>query len=268
MLRNWERYGIAHCQNEFVTRHAFGGTPSKAFKELLKGRIDFIGYVRRRNDPLYLKLLERLKKLDASLLSAKSLHLIKLAKNHADHILDNLWVIESVSSDGKESKQGTGFYVKGLGIITCAHTLYADSKIDVYRRDGLGRFDGFIRHLSESLDLAILTIADFPEFSFEIEIEEPKPGDLIKLAGFPHFAEASTGIVDEGYIIGSRKDVDRNRQIIISADILHGNSGGPIFNDEWKVIGVASRGNRSADTDADRHFNQFIPIESIFRLGK
>lgn len=269
MLRNWELNGISDCQSYFVKKYAptsIRSTKSLSFKESLKGRIDFIGAVRGRNDPIYLRLLERLAKLDRSLLSKNSLDFVKAVRNKGDYVLENLWIVESTSRDGRDIRQGTGFFVKNHGIITCAHCIYPDSKTIVYKRNGIERFEADILKYDPRKDLAILSIADFPEHHFEISYEEARQGDKILVAGFPHYAAGNSGIVEEGLIIGRRKDVDRNELVMISPNILFGNSGGPVFNESWEIVGVAARGNATADVGSERHFNQFIPIARIFRL--
>lgn len=269
MLRNWELNGISDCQKQFTKKYppnVRGSSKSRFFKDSLKGRIDFIGTVRGKNDPIYLKLLERLASLDRKLLSEPKMQFLKFVRNKADHILENLWVVESESTDGKEIRQGTGFFVKNLGIITCAHCIYPDSKIEVYRRSGIQRFEAEVIMHDTRKDLAVLKTAFIPEHHFEISLDELKQGDKISVAGFPHFALGNSGIVEEGLVIGQRKDADRNELTMISANILFGNSGGPVFDQNWMVVGVAARGNDSADTRSDRHFNQYIRIAEIFRL--
>lgn len=266
MLRRWDREGLAKCQEDFHEKYFM--PTSSSFKETLRGRIDFIGTVRGKDDLLYLRLLERLINLDRDLIHPQSRQAVRESLDRVGAILDDLWVVESTSDDDTDIAQSTGFFVEGFGIITCAHGILGISSIQVYRRDGTQRKQASLHKLDESLDLAILLIDDFPVRSFTVSTTESLPGDSIRIAGFPHFGPRNSGIVAEGTVIGSNTDADRNPLVIIDANILNGNSGGPVFDRQWNVVGVAARGNRTDDIGADRNFKRFIPISSLFRLGK
>jgi S1-C subfamily serine protease len=61
---------------------------------------------------------------------------------------------------------------------------------------------------------------------------------------------------------GSRGDVRKfETSILISAPIIGGNSGGPVFNERGFVIGVSTRTIRGAET-----FGFCIPIRDAIKL--
>ncbi len=266
MLFRWDTDGIAKCQEDFHWKYRNAETGS--FKDTLKGRIDFIGSIRGRDDLLYLRLLNRLISLEPSLVSPGARQAVRSAIDRPGAVLDELWIIESMSNDEKRIDQSTGFYLRGFGIVTCAHGIHDPLQIEVYKRNGLDRQSASLLKLDESLDLAILEIADFPADSFPISFAEPLSGDRIRVLGFPHFGPGSSGTVVEGTVTGKNVDPDGNPLVITDANILYGNSGGPVFDREWNVIGVAARGNRTDGIGEERNFNRFIPISSLFRIGK
>src|SRR5690606_31261224 len=92
-----------------------------SFKNTLKGRIDFIGCIRGKNDDLYLEMLARLEKLDPGLLTDSQKSAVRDRFNRHDFILDNLAIVESNSQEC--CHQGTGVFLEGFGLVTCAHVV-------------------------------------------------------------------------------------------------------------------------------------------------
>lgn len=65
MLHAWEKYGLEEAQAEFLRRfdkHNFH-KQQPSFKYIVRGKIEFIGTVRGKDDDIYLKFLRWLKKL-------------------------------------------------------------------------------------------------------------------------------------------------------------------------------------------------------------
>lgn len=273
MLFNWKNYGLAHCQREFEAKHTSltaSKLKQKLFSEMVRGKIDFIGTVRGKEDTIYLRLLQQLADLNKDLLSRRTLNNLRLVNNRYDHILDNLWVVESTSENDLTFKQGTGFYLEGFGVITCAHILHKSDSciVEIYHRDNTEKqFTGIIKK-DEKLDIAILSLRHPPEYSFEVSHNNIEIGEKIWLAGFPNFGPKNTGIMQSGEVIGKKTDVDGNPKYVISAHILEGNSGGPIFNTEWKVIGIAVKGLPSQYDLHKGIFFEVIPINQITNLYK
>jgi RNA-directed DNA polymerase len=66
MLHAWERYGEAAAESRFHKVYMNGGT-GVSFRQVLAGRISFIGLVRGRTDPVYRKLRSKFALLDTQL---------------------------------------------------------------------------------------------------------------------------------------------------------------------------------------------------------
>ena len=60
MLYDWDRYGLMKAQNKLTTKYH---NPAP-FKNVLRGKIEFLGMVRGKNDAIYQKYLMAFNKLD------------------------------------------------------------------------------------------------------------------------------------------------------------------------------------------------------------
>jgi S1-C subfamily serine protease len=257
MLHNWRQKGVYACQKEFEART---GT-KKLFRDTVRGKIEFIGTVRGKDDTLYLKLLQKLATLDGDLLSTATHQYLQQIHDRSDFTLSQLRVIEYTKLDGSDCDQGTGFFVENIGLVTCRHVVPPDSYYEVFKRDESDRQFGKVDIWDDNLDLAILWVREFPEYEFEYSLDFPAQGDSVYLAGFPHWAPGNSGIVESGLVIGT-KETPYGKRFLINAGIRPGNSGGPVFDKNWNVIGVAAKG---ADDKATNFF-EVIPFADVVAL--
>jgi RNA-directed DNA polymerase len=272
MLRNWELDGIKKCQEKFEARNLTQGgnqRTSRSLKEHLKGQIDFIGAIRGKDDTIYLRLVERLMKLDYSLITPAHQNWVRSLRDRDNQILDQLWIVESTSFDRKDCEQGTGFFLEGFGLVTCAHCIFPDGETIIYSRRNSLEITAQVRVINDVVDLAILEVPNLPEenrSSFPISLRNLESNETITIAGFPHYSRGHSGIIERAKVIGNHRGPNGVKHAITNANIISGNSGGPIFDSEWKVVGVAFWGNKSAGEGADRNLNKFITIDQIFKL--
>jgi RNA-directed DNA polymerase len=73
MLHAWEKYGLEAAENEFRYEHDKKHRgPYKnevSFKQVVKGKIEFLGMVRGRDNPFYLRFCKQLKRLAPELVN-------------------------------------------------------------------------------------------------------------------------------------------------------------------------------------------------------
>ena len=61
------------------------------------------------------------------------------------------------------------------------------------------------------------------------------------------------------------KAISAVEHICVDTPIITGHSGGPIFDEENKVVGIATRGSRYKDSDKTTN-NAFIKIDTINKI--
>jgi tetratricopeptide (TPR) repeat protein len=137
------------------------------------------------------------------------------------------------SSDGQYVAQGSGFLVGRSKIVTNAHVANAGK---VFIELGAVRIPTSVEKVDSTNDLAILSVeVEMTAKPLVLASAKPAPGDLIFAITNPEGLERtiSQGVVSASREIGTRKLLQ------VSTPISHGSSGGPIFNRNGEVVGVA-----------------------------
>lgn len=80
MLHAWEKFGLPAAENEYYARwdssnHNPFNVRTRDFARVVKGKIEFLGMVRGKNDPQYLRYLEQLASLAPHMVKASRLQL-------------------------------------------------------------------------------------------------------------------------------------------------------------------------------------------------
>lgn len=258
MLHAWEKYGLKAAEDEHLAKYdkkhraGYRGRPS--FQYVLKGKIEFIGMVRGKNSPIFLKLGRALRQLNPTLTKGWDLDSLD------EKIQAALCVLEGQTS------QGTGFFLRDFGLITCQHVL--QKGLEAFRSDKPKKhYKTRVRAKNENIDLAILKTRLTPKHYLDGDFREPKKGELVYLCGFPKYSRGATEITASAQIIGSRLHFGFQRYLLDKA-IVTGNSGGPVIDMNGKVIGVAATGTSDmSDGNPDDQFG-VIPLNHLLKLIK
>lgn len=223
------------------------------FRKCLLGRINYIGFVRGLNDPIFNKLMIKYyEKFDQSK--------IQKHKNKLD-ILTNLtnavWVVEVFCDD--YCGQGTAFYLKDVGLVSCNHVINpsginanASKDITAYQATNPSKIVN-LKIKNQLLqneawpDLIILEGADDEDNEtisrnhLTRSATPPKITDIVFTLGYPNHAPGSSINIDKG-IITQLKTRSLTKYFSISSFIMSGKSGGPVLNEKHEVIGVITYG--------------------------
>ncbi|MFS3915620.1 reverse transcriptase domain-containing protein [Bacillus australimaris] len=250
---------------------------------ILKGMISHVGHVKGKDDAVYLNLAKRFNDtvyLDPTISPFRLESLEKFHKSYTYIIQDDEKA--PLVHFGEEMEvigygQGTGFLLKGVGLVTNAHVIedvikaIEDGKklnteygISFFKgNDPNIKYKAKVAKYDLDKDIAILDIKNFNigEHGYEYNINMTTE-QKIELIGYPDYSIGQEIKIESGYLKGIRKHGFHTRHEI-SAIIYGGNSGGPIINESNEVIGVAVKGATLRGVAP----SEIIPIEEIINLN-
>lgn len=148
-------------------------------------------------------------------------------------------VTEIGASELLQAASGSGFAVSYEGhIITNNHVIEGCENVRLHRNGSV--VDAVVVSRDPLNDLAVIQ-ADFtPSIVFPIDNRNPQLMQDIYVAGYPFGENISSSLKVTRGIVSSLTGLGNNfSNMQIDAAIQPGNSGGPIFNNDGNVIGVA-----------------------------
>jgi S1-C subfamily serine protease len=247
MLHAWKSSTLLKAANEFFELHDYRKrAPANAeqkFMQVVKGKIDYIGMVRGRESRAHLKLLSRYASLNPN---------YKWPEDLPPRELDLKVLETAIFAVETPHSQGTAFNLSGVGLITCAHVVEGQQQLSVRRQGDIGSFAAHVIHFDKDRDLALLGFATrflhaLPKF--EISKEPAEKLDQIVLMGYPTAGPALSSSIDQGAVTGTYIRFGQARHSI-SCTIYQGNSGGPVLDRNYRLIGVAANGISKKDSKA------------------
>jgi hypothetical protein len=254
MLHAWERHGYDLAQHEFSLKYDKRANRLNGvyFSRVVRGKIEFVGSIRGKTDPLYWRLLRKYAKLIPN-------YILKEPNDFVEYDVKELkkalWVLMD------DSGQSTAFFLKGFGLVTCAHAITNINSLYVIRPDDPLETPHPVVVVAkdDKRDLALLKAPFNPpkelHFGDDSEITQ---GIAIRLLGFPkHHTNADVSVA-EGHVV-HQYEFEKMRRFHISVQIIKGNSGGPLLNSRNQVVGVAIKGG----TD---ELNAVVPISYLLYL--
>lgn len=258
MIHAWENFGEAAAEAEFRTRydrkHRAKAQPS--FRAVLRGKIEFIGFVRGRDDEIYLRLLTRFLFLDDGLRARPVLVLPSTKDSVVGHAV---WLLMGKDGD----PQGTAFAVEGGYLLTAAHCVQQQMWAS---RPGFHskQYPVVVTKIDNIRDMAQISVAARVPVQLRIGDDSTLgSGAPIVLLGFPHYHDGDTVSIRRGSITQNRTYIDVPHHVI-DADIVVGNSGGPVLNNKNEVIGIAVKGLSTPGIFSQfDQLSSFVPIRLL-----
>jgi S1-C subfamily serine protease len=167
---------------------------------------------------------------------------------------------------------GTGFLIGKNQFMTNAHVVSNSNRVIIKKVGDPEPYMAKILHIAHDCDLAVLELEDDSAFK---DVEPLKVGEVIpkldtavKVVGYPIGGErisVTRGVVSRiDFLAYSHSAVDYHLTVQIDAAINHGNSGGPVLQDN-QVIGVAFQGYSG---DVAQSTGYMIPVPVISRFLK
>lgn len=268
MLHAWRLFGLdkaeADFRNQYDRKRRNPKAPPPSFKRVVKGKLAYLIMVRGKADSVCIRLLREYVRLDP----AFEFTCVVGPNTSIEIVKDAVWVLEALSGTGENlvTEQGTAFFLAGVGLVTCAHVLRPDTHA-VRPQESHAQYPIKIVAVDEALDLAVLEVQG-AHHDIELPPGDPmalRQSEPIQLLGFPNYAPGSQCALRNGEVTAFRT-VSGIRRILIDANIISGNSGGPVLDAMHKVVGVAAKG-AAAESEAtltDKH--EVIPIDALTHL--
>jgi hypothetical protein len=171
-------------------------------------------------------------------------------------------------------KSGSGVVISqdGMMVVTNFHVISGEDSVTVRFGNGLEVVTDEVLAADPTRDLAILSLPGHgPKLAQLGDSDRVTPGDPIVVISNPLGLEHS---VSSGLISGVRI-LDGKEALQISAPISPGSSGGPVFDRDGKVIGIATATlidgqniNLAIPSNAVRDLMRTISIDIILGTGK
>lgn len=282
LLHNWRTKGLNLCQQAYEAQYVScrsrnPHSPVPLFKRLVKGKIDYLGMVRGKDDPLFLSFLRQLAVLEPELVdlsflqkkieSASGDYLSPTNADEIEALLDHVWVI--IVESGDKIEQATGFFLQGCGLVTCSHVLGGKETISIkaLSRDGKQQYEAKVVARDATKDIAVLDIEFIAQHGLEASRLHVKRLTPVTVLGFPNHNIGDTGFVSAGHVTGFRRDPSSEETLmLINSMIITGNSGGPVLDSTGKVIGLAVRGAKNQKQAQETEFHAVMPVSVVQHL--
>lgn len=138
-------------------------------------------------------------------------------------------------SGGELSSSGTGFFVNNTDLVTAAHVIRVCKRLSLSDGSEL-----MVLAADANLDLAVLTATKRSSNWLTLSPAiVPRLGEGVTALGYPYLGSLEQGLTVTGGNVSALQGIDGNKnEMMISAPVQPGNSGGPLLNSAGAVIGV------------------------------
>lgn len=172
-----------------------------------------------------------------------------------EHNKNAIFKIIALDQEGNPFQSGSGFLIEGK-IVTNYHVIHSASMLKVIFDDNSSVIVTDVLAYDQDRDFAILKL---PGLNSPMDVELGKSAEVI--TGEEVIAIGSplgfTNTVTDGLISG-KKTIGSQSYFLISVPVSPGNSGGPLFDSNGKVIGLVT-----AKLIGGENLNLALPIDQI-----
>jgi hypothetical protein len=263
-LHDWKVNGEDAAQARFHTsydkRRRQGPPPS--LRVHLRGKLDFLRMVRGDDDPVFCGLAVSLSELSRE----GTVTIVGQGCITSRLVGSALWIISGRDAKGDECVTATAFSLAGYGIVTAAHTF---DHSGVHKWIVVNGAHPSVEYpLTEVVTAGHFDLAQFPAPAYEVARFSPadaravKAVDDVMLVGYPKWSgTGDKARIERGHVT-KQKVASLVNHLLLSTKVIDGNSGGPVFDKNGRVVGVARYSSQS-----DIAPDGAVSVEHLGELG-
>ena len=250
-----------HCRNKYIIDNRdnlkYKNKIIFWFKSVLKGKVNFIQDIRGSEDYIFLKYAKELNQLfDENIFN------IELLDRFIQEIAYNVVIIENTSET--KGGQGSGFFLKDVGLITNHHVIKEGYfyKVSTYKMESIGTISAGLKEVTSDKRI------DYASYDLEfqglkgLELGNSKDiriGENVTIIGYPQYFRNDSPNLQTCKVISVTEHFEECLYTV-SARIIHGASGGVVLNTAHQVIGIVKGGAESIEKSLEDPKQGFIPI--------
>jgi hypothetical protein len=171
----------------------------------------------------------------------------------------SIWFVYGMDSGEKRVSQGSGVVVGPQRVATNCHVIRGASTVFIRKENVL--YIAKVEHRDAARDLCQLQVANLAAPAVEVgSSKDVRVGQKVYALGNPQGLEVS---LSDGLVSALRGPDGKDPIIQTTAPISQGSSGGGLFNEEGKLVGITTLQVRSG-----QNLNFAIPAEWVTELGE
>ena len=151
-------------------------------------------------------------------------------------VAPSVWAVRGLDAAERTISYGSGVVIGPGRVVTNCHVLAKAKGVQV-RREGVAYF-GKLEHADVERDLCIIALPNFTAPAVEVvPLSSVRVGQRAYAVGNPETLDLT---LSEGLISGVRAEDPRVPPVQTSAAISPGSSGGGLFDDKGRLIGITT----------------------------
>lgn len=232
-----EKYGYDKANDIFLEKYRRKGSQANILS-YIRGRLAFICAVRTQKDSTVQALARRFNAIPNV---GKKI----IAPGRYETYARSVFVLEGHDC----TSQGTCFFISDRLLVTAAHAVPESNAYIMSPSFSSKTYDVTVKHKDDHRDFAVLELTGDPiDGTAPLLIapgnKGPTVGSNVCILGFPNYAPGKDLNLRDTTISAPRTRNGVNHYAV-DAPIISGNSGGPVLDQQDRVVGIAVRGGNS-----------------------
>lgn len=255
---------LGQCKNSYILENYKNKNKTELieswYKKVLKGKLSYMKQIKGIYNGTFICMASTFN----SICESEIFDLTYL--DNFNKLVENSTVI--LLYDGNDDYvQGSGFYLKGYGLVTCFHVTEKGYNFDLYSYTNYERNKFAIgKELNEiasskDIDYALYKVPQEYFEGFKLGNSNLAVGQKVTIVGYPNYDKGDSPYIQNTEIT-SKKEYLGAEFFTVGGRISHGASGGVVLNEDKCVIGIIKGGVCSFNDD-DNEYQGFVPIQLV-----